>query len=65
MTYNMIKNQILLHQTLHYNQVTSRKPPFCNYVFNFCSTTIQIKNYTYDCNLFFCNWETFFATTNL
>jgi hypothetical protein len=29
-------------------------PPFCNYIFNYCSTTNQIKNYTYSCN-----WEFF------
>jgi hypothetical protein len=25
---------------------TSRKPPFCNYVFNYCSTTNKVENYT-------------------
>jgi hypothetical protein len=28
-------------------------PPFCNYIFNYCSTINQVKNYTYSCNLFF------------
>ncbi len=28
-------------------------PPFCNYVFNQCSTTNQVKNYTCSCNLLF------------
>jgi hypothetical protein len=27
--------------------------PFCNYVFNYCSTINQVENYTYSCNLFF------------
>jgi len=37
------------------NLCTSRKHggPFCNYVFNWCSTTNQVENYTYSCNLFF------------
>jgi len=28
-------------------------PPFCNYIFNYCSTINQVKNYTSNCNLFF------------
>jgi len=28
-------------------------PSFCNYVFNYYSTTNQVKTYTYSCNLFF------------
>jgi hypothetical protein len=32
---------------------TSRKPPFCNYIFNYCSITKEVENYTYSYNLFF------------
>ncbi len=28
-------------------------PPFCNYIFNYCSTINQVENYTYSFNLFF------------
>ncbi len=30
-----------------------KPPPFCNYIFNYCSTINQVKNYTYNYNLFF------------
>jgi len=44
--------QILIIGSIVYSSI-SRKPPFCNYIFYYCSTINQIENYTYSCNLFF------------
>jgi hypothetical protein len=32
---------------------TSENPPFCNYSFNYCSTTNIVENYKNSCKLFF------------
>jgi hypothetical protein len=45
--YNNLHGQIVKFKTLVEN------PPFCNYIFNYCSTTNIVENYKNSCKLFF------------
>jgi hypothetical protein len=49
-------NQVLIHEQLRISKegvvALIENPPFCNYVFNYCSTINQVDNYTYSCKFF-------------
>jgi hypothetical protein len=51
--------QIARGTRLYYTKLIAlvENPSFCTYIFNCCSTTNKVENFTYNCNLFF-------ATTN-
>jgi hypothetical protein len=59
--YNWIINPGATQHMTFKQESLVKNTPFCNYIFNYCSTINQIKNYTYNYNFFlqleiiFCN----------